>query len=238
MENPSVRANSENDHKTVWRIRSAIGYLGMSLPILLLILSLIPFFNTPVQPSISDYYYSNLREIFTGILCATGLFLIRYKGTENPSSFWKNDGLLTNIAGYMAFGIAFFPTNPECWGDKIYTLIPVSLKFLGFIHYGFAVAFFFILAMLSLKVFTIGQKDNPHIPISIFNENKIYKICGWLILAFIVMIPVFAILDVFRSATLLFEALALFSFGTSWLIKGRALGDKGKVGQRIYRESN
>jgi superfamily II helicase len=52
------------------------------------------------------------------------------------------------------------------------------------------------------------------------------------------MIPIFAIIKVFPYSTLVFETLALLSFGISWLIKGRALGDKGKVGRKIYREAN
>ena len=237
MNNQSSLTNSGNDIKTYRRIRRAIGYLGISLPIALVILSLIPFFKTPVQPSISAYYYTNLRELFTGVLCAVGLFLIRYIGFKS-SSFWKNDNLLTNIAGYMAFGIALFPTNPDNWSAKIYTLIPLNFKVLGFIHYGFAAVFFLILSVISIKVFTIGQKINDQIPVSIFNENYIYRICGYLMLVFIIMIPVFAIINIFTYSTLVFEALALLSFGISWLVKGRALGDRGKIGVRIYRELN
>lgn len=237
MKNQSGFTNSENNIKTFRRVRRAVGYLGISLPIALVILSLIPFFKTQVQPSISAYYYTNLRELFTGVLCAVGLFLIRYIGFKS-SSFWENDNLLTNIAGYMAFGIALFPTNPDNWSAKIYTLIPLDFKLLGFIHYGFAAVFFLILSIISIKVFTIGQKVNDQIPVSIFNENYIYKICGYLILVFIIMIPVFAIINIFTYSTLVFEALALLSFGISWLVKGRALGDKGKVGERIYRELN
>jgi hypothetical protein len=229
--------NTENDIKTFRRIRKAIGYLGISLPILLVLLSQVPFFKTPLQPSISDYYYTNLREIFTGILCAVGLFLIRYKGTKN-SSFWKNDSLLTNIAGYMAFGVAFFPTNPESWDAKIYTLIPLKLSFLGTIHYGFAAIFFFILGMISINVFTIGQRKETNLSKSAFDENNIYRICGYLILVFIIIIPFFSFLKIFNYSTILFEAFALASFGISWLIKGRFLGDKGKVGMKVYREFN
>jgi hypothetical protein len=45
-------------------------------------------------------------------------------------------------------------------------------------------------------------------------------------------------LELFRYSTLILESLALFFFGTAWLIKGRALGDKGKLGEKIYREHN
>jgi len=232
-----TKSDIENNIKTFRRIRRAIGFLGISLPILLIILSLIPFFKTPVQSSISNYYYSNLREIFTGILCAVGLFLIRYTGFKS-SSFWRNDNLLTNIAGYMAFGIAFFPTNPNSWPGKMYTIIPLDLNFLGYIHYGFAAIFFLILSVISINVFTIGQKVENRIPESAFDENHIYRICGYLILFFIILIPIFSVLKIYSYSTLLFEALALSAFGISWLIKGRVLGDKGIVGEKIYRESN
>lgn len=99
--------NDSNDVFTYRRIRKAIGLLGVSLPIVLVLFSFIDFFQSNLQSSISHYYYTNLREIFTGTLCAVGLFLIRYKGHENKSIF-KNDSLLTNLAGIMAFGVAFF----------------------------------------------------------------------------------------------------------------------------------
>lgn len=224
------------DIETYRRIRNAIRILGIGLPIVLLVLPWFPFFKTSIQNSISHYYYTNLRELFTGVLCAVGLFLIRYKGIKNPN-IWKNDSLLTNIAGFMAFGIALFPTSPHECDQKIYSLIPYCIPMLGILHYAFAAIFFCLLSLISINIFTIGQKVNPDIPISFINENKIYRTCGYLILFFILMVPVFATLKVSYS-TLIFEALALFSFGTSWLIKGRFLGDTGTIGMKLYREKN
>lgn len=235
MKNASEFQSPGSEIATFRRIRRSIGWLGIGLPVVLFSLSFIVFFTTPVQHSISDYYYTNFREIFTGILCATGLFLIRYQGTRNKI-FWKNDSLLTNIAGYMAFGIAFFPTNPENWSQKIYTIIPLDYNLLGYIHYGFAAVFFIILANISINVFTIGQEKNSDIPVSFYNENRIYRISGYMILFSIIMVPVFGKIAVFPYSTILFEALALFFFGTSWLIKGRVLGDKGRIGRKLYRE--
>jgi hypothetical protein len=222
---------------TYRRIRRAIGYLGITLPLLLVGLSFISFFNTPVQPSISDYYYTNLREIFTGTLCATGLFLICYKGHKNPSIL-KNDNLLTNISGIMALGVALIPTNPEDIRAKIYTIIPSTAKWIGYLHYSFAAIFFLILALLAINVFTIGQENETRAPKSILNENNIYRVCGYLILVAILLVPVSEQLKWFRYSTLIFEAVALFAFGTAWLIKGRALGDQGKIGQKLYQENN
>jgi len=212
------------------RLRRAIGYLGIFLPSVLVIFSLFKFFETKIQPSISHYYYSNLREIFTGTLCAVGLFLICYKGNGNKSLF-KNDNLLTNIAGFMAFGVAFIPTDPIADSCLRCTLINFSLPWL---HYGFAAVLFSIFSLLSINVFTIGQQPENNIPDSIFNENKIYRFCGYSILLCIAIIP----FNLFSYSTLVFEAIALWLFGISWLIKGRALGDQGIIGEKIYREDN
>ncbi|AHM61515.1 hypothetical protein D770_16305 [Flammeovirgaceae bacterium 311] len=229
----------ENDLFTYRRIRKAIGFLGISLPIVLVGFSFIPFFKTELQPSISHYYFTNLREIFTGTLWAVGLFLIRYKGHINRSIL-KNDSLLTNLAGVMAFGAAIVPTTPEAEIDKdqLYTLIPYPGDWLGWVHYGFATALFLIFSILAINVFTIGQAKNIDIPVSAVNENKIYRICGCLIIVFIAMIPIADQFNLFRYSTLVFEALALFAFGVAWLIKGRALGDTGKIGEMVYREHN
>ncbi len=222
---------------TYRRLRRAIGYLGVSLPIVLVCLSFISFFKTNVQPSISHYYYTNLREIFTGILSAVGFFLIRYKGHGNPK-FWKNDNLLTNIAGIAAIGVALVPTNPEFAAGKIYSLIPYSYEWLGALHYGFAGILFLLFAVLAINVFTIGQESDTNIPVSAINENHIYRFCGYSIIVFIIMLSVSERFKLFHYSTLVFEALSLFMFGVAWLIKGRALGDRGEVGKVLYRESN
>lgn len=226
-----------NDVFTYRRIRRAIGYLGVLLPVVLVVLSLFTFFSTAIQLSISDYYYTNLREIFTGTLSAVGLFLIRYKGHGDPS-FFRNDQLLTNIAGIMAIGVALIPVNPEPYQEKIYTLIPYNWPWLGWLHYGFAAGLFGIFALLALNVFTIGQEDNKEIPVSRLNENHIYRFCGIGIIVFMLLVPVSEKFELFEYSTLVLEAVILFLFGAAWLIKGRALGDEGKLGEKLYRERN
>jgi len=238
MKNDKQEIKFKNyDIFTYRRIRRTIGYLGISLPILLVGLSLISFFQTAVQPSISHYYYTNLREIFTGTLSAVGLFLICYKGYGN-ASIWKNDNLLTNIAGIMALGVALFPTNPGDFRAKIYTLIPFGAKWLGWLHYGFAALLFLIFALLAINVFTIGQENETRAPKSILNENNIYRTCGYLIIVFVILVPISEALKIFTYSTLVLEALSLFAFGIAWLIKGRALGDQGIIGQKLYQENN
>lgn len=225
----------ENHIFTYRRLRRAIGYLGIALPVLLVGFSFIPFFNTELQPSISGYYYTNLREIFTGTLAAVGLFMISYKGHRDPS-IWKNGQLLTNVAGIMALGVALIPVNLR--SEPLFTLIPYNYPWLNQLHNIFAALLFGIFALLAINVFTIGQNKSEDIPVSTFNENRIYRFCGIAILVLIILIPVSLKLNLFEYSTLILEALALFFFGTAWLIKGRALGDAGTLGEKLYREHN
>lgn len=211
--------------------------MGIALPVLLVGLSFIPFFKTEVQSSISDYYYTNLRDIFTGTLAAAGLFMICYKGHGNRS-IWKNDQLLTNVAGLMAVGVALVPVASEVLPDEFPTLIPYNYSWLGELHYTFAALLFGIFALLAINVFTIGQNQAPNIPVSTFNENHIYRFCGGAIIVLMILVPVSVEYKLFPYSTLILEALALFFFGAAWLIKGRALGDEGKIGEKIYRERN
>jgi hypothetical protein len=223
------------------RLRRMIGLLGAALPIVLVLLSWFPYFKTSVQPSISHYYYTHLREIFTGVLCGVGLFLICYKGRSNPV-IWKNDNFLTNLAGVMAFGVAFVPTTLETkvkdCSEKIYSIIPACEEWLGWLHYTCAGLLFVSFSILAINVFTLGQRKDEGTPNSWMNENNIYRFCGYSILVFIAMVPIAYRLNLFTYSTLVFEALSLFAFGTAWLIKGRIMGDKGKVGEKIYMERN
>src|SRR5215203_4998279 len=93
-------------------------------------------------------------------------------------------------------------------------------------------------ALLRVNCATIGQKNDPTLPKSWMNENNIYRFCGYSMLVFIAMIALSIKVKLFKNSTLVFEALSLFGFGTAWLIKGRILGDKEKVGEKIYKERN
>jgi hypothetical protein len=226
-----------DDVFTYRRLRRIIGILGISLPIVLVLLSLIVYTQPGIRPSISDYYYTHMREIFTGTLCAVGLFMICYKGHNNPV-IWKNDNFLTNLAGVMAFGVAFFPTFPVDKSEKIFTLVASDAAWLGWLHYSFAAVLFTSFSILAINVFTIGQNDDPALAKSWMNENNIYRFCGYSILVFIAMIALSMKVKLFKNSTLVLEALSLFAFGIGWLIKGRILGDKGKIGEKIYKERN
>jgi hypothetical protein len=57
--------------------RFAIGLLGVLLPLVLVFLEPALFDGLPApRGSLSAYYYSGLREVFVGGLCAIGVFLL------------------------------------------------------------------------------------------------------------------------------------------------------------------
>ena len=227
------------DKRTYRRIRTAIGIIGFILPLSLIIGTEVAFFQTDKKPSISHYYYSNFREIFTGSLCAVGLFMLLYRGYGN-AKWWKNDKLLTNIAGLMAFIVAFIPTEPKSGDTHLYSLIPNYHQNMNWIHLGSASILFISFSILSIFAFTEGSKmeTSP----GMLHENKIYRFCGLGIVASILVIFIFLknnrLEKMVPHMTLYMETLALFFFATSWLIKGRGLGDKGKLGRMIYSENN
>ncbi|CAK9252044.1 unnamed protein product [Sphagnum jensenii] len=57
--------------------------------------------------SISEYYYTMMRDVFVGTLCMVGLFLIGYRGYDDWEDF------VFNLAAVLAILIAFFSMDPE-----------------------------------------------------------------------------------------------------------------------------
>jgi len=71
-----------------------VGAIGVALPVVLG-LGGWWFFHLPPRPSISAYYYTELRNWFVGSMCAFGVFLIAYR-------LGKLDNVLATVAGVLA----------------------------------------------------------------------------------------------------------------------------------------
>jgi hypothetical protein len=198
-------------------LRTAIGIIGIALPFVLA-LGKILFDGGGLQSSMSAYYYTNSRNFFVGSLCAIGVFLMSYRGYE------RKDNIAGKLACLFAIGVAFFPTQPETNalpGDKL----------LGAIHLTCAALLFLTLAYFSLCLFRKTDPTTPPTPQKL-RRNAVYSICGYTILASILFIVIFkatlehTVLQNFKPVFWL-EALAVVSFGVSWLTKGEAiLGDE------------
>ncbi|MBU1237675.1 MAG: DUF998 domain-containing protein [Gammaproteobacteria bacterium] len=197
-------------------LRRAIGIIGVGLPFAL-VLGKWLLESPGLQPSISDYYYTVMRDVFVGCMYAIGIFLMSYRGYE------KADNIAGNLACVFAIGVACFPTTP---------LDPTPLhEKISYVHFSCAAAFFLTLAYFCLKLFT---KTNPDKAMTRRKgtRNLIYKVCGWIILACVGLLAIYAAFlrdSVLARYELVFwlETIAILAFGFSWLTKGEAiLGDE------------
>ncbi|HLZ17782.1 MAG TPA: hypothetical protein VKQ08_12110 [Cyclobacteriaceae bacterium] len=201
-------------------IRRTLGFLGISLPAVLYVGSLLFAQGCILQPSISHYYYTNMREVFVGVLCAFSLFLFTYKG------YSRLDSWAANLAGFFCLGVAIFPTNfLSGYPCQVDVVAPITIKSHSTIHFICATIFFLTLAAISYFLFTRTNPDEiPKLPKRI--RNGIYKVCAVIMTLSLATIGAgFFIFHMSDTNTLVFccETAALLSFGISWLTKGEML---------------
>ena len=203
--------------KDLWlkRIRNLAGFLGMILPWISLIGAIIVSKTTGVPAefwptlSISATYY--ICPALTGILTAASVVLMCYDG------YSLRDNIVTTISGIFGIMIVLFPCACTVSGELVgFFQLPVAIS--NTIHCASACAFFILLSINSLFLFTIGEKE-PTKQKKI--RNIIYRVCGiGMICALILMVlPVS-----FFAKTFVVEAIALTFFGISWLVKGQVFG--------------
>lgn len=181
-------------------LRRLIGILGIALPFIMVL-------GTGFHESISSYYYYGKRDELVGMLCAIGVFLACYKGYE------PKDGIAVDFAGIFAIGIALCPTKDPAAASPTLT---------GILHYVFAGLFFLTLAYVSLRLFTKTHEGLQVDPASKkASRNKVYKTCGYVIIACIALMVVGYLLPVEIPYWLfVLESVAVVAFGISWLTKG------------------
>ncbi|MDY0099334.1 MAG: hypothetical protein RBR81_09040 [Bacteroidales bacterium] len=188
-------------------LRKTIGWIGILLPFVLMFGTRIIFKEKMTLFTISLFYYSGMRDVFVGALCAIALFMFFYRGYD------KWDNRLGNIAGICALCTAWFPTTESG---------PQDLP--GKIHFTSAAILFTILAAFSLFLFT---RKVSHPTTQKLKRNRIYIICGLvMIVCLLFILTYFIFLDVrYPGSGLVFwaETFVLVAFGISWLTKGGTL---------------
>jgi len=193
-----------------------IGACGILLPLSCIYYAFV--LGHGLQDSISDFYYTDVRNVFVGILFVLGFFLLTYKGYEPIDSRFANAGF------YFALGVALFP----CKGDYYY------------IHFISAFLLFSVFIFFSLKLFTLSVKKKGHAP-DRDKRNAVYVACGWIMVACIVIIGLtfaFSSLKDIRlgfNTTFWLETIALISFAISWLTKGRFYNEAKKVVHKVIK---
>lgn len=180
------------------RLRATIGWLGMLLPwIVVLLIGYIP-------DSISATWYTNACTVFMIILGSASFLLISYKGYE------RIDDILLTCSGISGLGICLFPCAITYTHERVGTFL-IDNQVSHILHLIFAVAFFGLLAYNSIFLFTKGAGDvtkNKKI------RNVIFRVCG------IGMIASFLLLLLpYKNIVWVMETVALFFFGISFLTK-------------------
>ena len=190
------------------RLRCVIGGLGMSLSIIVLVLSLIN--GLPFPGSISEtYYLEPCIAPFMIILGWASGTLICYKGYE------LIDDIICSLAGIFGLGICLFPCYSWRDVDKIVGTFQLPVRTSDTIHMISAIAFFILLAFNSLFLFT---KSSGEMTKNKKIRNIIFRVCG------IGMVASFALL-LFPIPHVIWwvETVALIFFGVSWLTKANCI---------------
>jgi len=195
-------------------LRKFVGLIGILLPFALVIIHILLAHQAVLLGSVSGYYYTDVRGVLVGSLCAIGVFLFAYHGYDN----WDNinwDNTLTNSAGVFAIGVALFPTAP--------VNPSAHAKDIGYVHLACAALLFAALAVISFWLFTrtdpvIGRTKQKKI------RDLIYRGCGIVIALCLVLVPIESLVigAPIQGIHPLFwlEAIAVVAFGISWLVKG------------------
>jgi hypothetical protein len=188
-------------------LRRSVGVIGIALPVVLIVGKLIVD-GGGLLGSISGYYYTDLRDVWVGSMCAVGVFLFSYRG------YSVVDEIAGNIAAGAAIGLALCPTTPAQ---------PVGPdKLIGTLHLVFAGIFFLSLAFFCLFLFTKTDAGAP--TGRKLQRNRVYVVSGVVIVACLVLIALQGVL--FASSlhpALWLESAAILAFGVAWLTKGEAL---------------
>ena len=153
--------------------------------------------------SISATYYSNAQIWMIGSLVLASFFFLTYRGYD----IW--DRLLTLISSVSSLGIVIFPCAAPFERVGLF-MLPVGIS--NTIHCIMAAVLFVSFAVMILTQFTKG-KDKT--------RNKVYYICGTVIIAFMLNQLCAYIFHFPGYWTLINEFVMLEAFAVAWITKSK-----------------
>jgi len=203
-------------------MRVLIGVIAVLLPFALILANWI--IGHGVQSSVSGYYYTPMRNIFVGSLCAIGVFLISYDGYDLA------DRTITDVAGLCAICIACFPTTPAHQPTARQVLI-------GDLHLTFACSAFVLLSVMAFRFakrqptppgltwwcrvrYALGFTGRGESQAPAW-ERVVYRVSGGVILTCVILI--YPLSTAAAHSLLVLETIMLVAFGLSWFVKGRKI---------------
>jgi hypothetical protein len=204
-------------------LRRGIGIIGMALPFVLVIGTMILERHLGFSDSMSAYYYSVMRDVFVGSLWAIAIFLICYR-------YDHLDDIVSSIAGFSAIGVSLFPTTPDG------VAATQQQEMIGKLHFLCATCFLVALAVMAIWIFTRKNPDPDQVTDRKLQRNMVYRGCG---IAIFVCIGLAALLLFAPSLPgnrwlhqyhpiLCIEVIATVAFGIAWFVKGETFVLKDK----------
>ena len=193
-------------------LRIFVGVFAFAFPIVLPLLAGHTSLEQ-IQRSISAYYHDSPRDVFVGFEVAIGVLLLAYNGRA------PFDMIISKLAGVLAFGVAFVPTAPQYPTADEKTLGDIH-NICGFGLYSILAVFCFCLLPNAPRFMAKEERT-----VRQARRDTIYHVCGWLIVACIVLIGISHFTsedfkDHYKPVFFL-EWIALAAFGISWITAGQ-----------------
>jgi len=202
-------------------MRVLIGVIAVLLPFTLILANWA--IGHGFAASMSGYYYTPMRNIFVGTLCAIGVFLVTYDGYDLA------DRVITDVAGLCTICIAFLPTTPHQPTPR--------QSLIGDLHLTFACSAFVLLSVMAFR-FAKRQPTPPGLTWwrrvqYAFGftgpgdsqgpawERVVYRVSGGAILTCVIL--VYPLSHTATYSLLVLETIMLVFFGLSWFVKGRKI---------------
>jgi len=188
-------------------LRRTIGIVGMAMPFILAGGARL-FFSIGLQPSLSAYYNTPMRDVSVGLMFFISGFLWSYRGYN------QRDEIAGKLASAFGWLSAIFPLPENA----------AQFNLMVILHDGFAVLFFMVLVYFSGFLFTKSDPDKPLTPQKTL-RNRIYRACAIIMgasLAIGLTLRFIPALDPFHPL-LWGETLATEAFGIAWFVKGEGI---------------
>lgn len=218
-------------------VRQALGYLGVFLPISLIVIGVIS--GDGIEPSLSEFYFTSSGDLLVGTLCAIGVFMFTYQGFKTRPGEFLSDYWIAKLAAIGVIGIALIPTK-----GPMNQPLPLMHRLLGediarILHYASAITFFVCLAIFCLVLFCRHEEGKP-ISTTKAAQIRIYRICGWIIVSTMALMVLYAVFylsqtserqQVIDGYKIIFtlETVGVLAFAISWLTKGKTLTPLQKI---------
>jgi hypothetical protein len=209
---PVAGAASEEDddpdfRKSFLKTRLVVGVIGVLMPPVIVFGNMLIFGQSGFEPSLSDYYFTGMRNWFVGSLWAIGAGLLVYLAARRNA--W--DSWFSFVAGLLAIAVALLPTNAPNTATTVSSTLHVVCAGTLF-------------ALLGVICFRFGSRDgrrSDRSPQWRRNWQFVHRACAFIVWVAVLVSVAFATLGAARGHVVLVgETVAVLAFGVSWFLKG------------------